>query len=264
MLDRRFEGAVAVVTGGAQGIGLAVAHRLAREGAAVVIGDRQAEMACGVASEIEASGGRAVSVCVDLQEPHCGQLLVDRALQTYSRINLSALCAGITEMKNWLDITPEEWDRMMSVNLRGTLLCLQAVAKQMIKQGQGGSIVTLGSTSGHGPRPDAAHYGASKAGIIHLTRSAALALAPYQIRVNAISPGIVNTAMWRQVGSTRASLQGVEAARYEQMALSNVPLGRFAEPEEIAALAAFLLSSEASYVTGQIILQDGGYSLRVA
>jgi NAD(P)-dependent dehydrogenase (short-subunit alcohol dehydrogenase family) len=253
-----------VVTGAAQGIGFAVARRLASEGAEVVIADRQAEAGCDGARLIESQGGRARALPVDIARPDCGEVLVKGALDAFGRVDAAVLCAGIAGMKDWLELTAEDWDRMMDVNLRGTMLCLQALGRQMIAQGEAGAMVTLAATSGHGPRSDAAHYGASKAGIIHLTRSAALGLGCHRIRVNAISPGIVNTGMWRGVVASRAALQGVAPERYEQEALGHVPLGRAAEPDDIAALASFLLSDEASYITGEIIVVDGGYSLRVA
>jgi NAD(P)-dependent dehydrogenase (short-subunit alcohol dehydrogenase family) len=249
---KRFAGKVAVVTGGAQGIGRAVALRLAKEGASIVIADQNAQEATKVLGELEALGAMGAIVSVDVQKDDCGSRLVRDAVTFQRRIDLAVLCAGIIGMGDWARMTIEDWDRMMNTNLRGTFLCLQAIANQMIDQKSGGAMITLGSTSGHGPRPDAAHYGASKAGIIHLSRSAALGLAPHRIRVNVISPG------------DRAALQGVSPDEYEAKTLGNVPLQRAATPDEIASLAAFLLSEEASYITGQVILQDGGYSLRVA
>ena len=175
------------------------------------------------------------------------------------------LCAGIAKLKDWTEITPEEWDQTLDINLRGAFLCLQAIAKQMIAQGDGGAIVNIASTSGHGPRPDGADYGASKAGLIHLTRSVALGLAPQRIRVNAISPGVTEkTGGWKTAVRDRAALQRISEEEYQQKVYSLIPLGRGAAPEEIAGLVAFLLSEEASFITGQIIMQDGGYSLKVA
>jgi NAD(P)-dependent dehydrogenase (short-subunit alcohol dehydrogenase family) len=261
---KRFAGKVAVVTGGAQGIGRAVALRLAKEGASIVIADQNAQEATKVLGELEALGAMGAIVSVDVQKDDCGSRLVRDAVTFQRRIDLAVLCAGIIGMGDWARMTIEDWDRMMNTNLRGTFLCLQAIANQMIDQKSGGAMITLGSTSGHGPRPDAAHYGASKAGIIHLSRSAALGLAPHRIRVNVISPGVVRTSMWERVVRDRAALQGVSPDEYEAKTLGNVPLQRAATPDEIASLAAFLLSEEASYITGQVILQDGGYSLRVA
>jgi len=264
MDSHRFTDKVAIITGGAQGIGRAVAGRLAREGARVVIADRNAAEGKGALAELEKQGAVGTVVSVDVQEEDCGNYLVRETVSAHGRVDLAVLCAGITGMEDWTRTSVEDWDRIMNINLRGTFLCMQAIARQMIEQKRGGAMVTLGATSGHGPRPDAAHYGASKAAIIHLSRSAALGLAPHGIRVNTISPGIVRTPMWERVVHDRGALQGVSPKEYEEKALANVPLQRAAMPEEIASLAAFLLSEEASYITGQVILQDGGYSLRVA
>jgi NAD(P)-dependent dehydrogenase (short-subunit alcohol dehydrogenase family) len=260
----RFAGRVVIVTGGAQGIGRAMACRLAQEGARIVIADRDVEEAKKVLVDLGTLGTLGTVVPVDIQTEDCGSHLVREAVAAQGRVDMAVLCAGITGMGDWIRMTVEDWDQMIDINLRGTFLCLQAIASQMIDQKNGGAIVTLGSTSGHGPRPDAAHYGVSKAGVIHLSRSAALGLAPYGIRVNTISPGIVRTSMWERVVRDRAALQGVSPREYEEKTLGNVPLQRAAMPDEIAALAAFLLSEEAAYITGQVILQDGGYSLRVA
>jgi len=260
----RFAGKVAIVTGGAQGIGRAVACRLAKEKARIVIADRDVEAAKKVLVDLGPPGALGTVVSVDVQKEDCGSDLVRDTVAAQGRVDVAVLCAGITGMGDWIRMTVDDWDRMIDTNLRGTFLCLQAIASQMIEQKNGGAIVNLGATSGHGPRPDAAHYGISKAGVIHLSRSAALGLASYGIRVNAISPGIVRTAMWERVVRDRAALQGISGREYEETTLRNVPLGRAAAPDEIAALAAFLLSDEAAYITGQVILQDGGYSLRVA
>jgi NAD(P)-dependent dehydrogenase (short-subunit alcohol dehydrogenase family) len=258
---QRFVDKVALVTGGAQGIGYAVSVRLLSEGAKVVIADRQGDLAESVAAQ---HGKMAIALQVDVREANCGDQIVETALRRFGGLDLAVLCAGITGMKTWLELSVEEWNQILEINLRGTFLCLQAIGKQMIAQGRGGAMVTLAATSGHGPRPDAAHYGSSKAAIIHLTRSVALDLASHQIRVNAISPGIVKTSMWEGVTRDRSTLQGITPQEYEKRAISNVPLGRATVPEEIAGLAAFLLSDEAAYITGQVILQDGGYSLKVA
>ena len=264
MDSTRFAGRVAVVTGGAQGIGRAVASRLASEGARIVIADREVAAATKALADLGASGALGTVVAVDVQREDCGVHLVRETIAAQGRVDMAVLCAGITGMGDWIRMTAEDWNRMLDTNLRGTFLCLQAIAAQMIEQKNGGAMVTLGATSGHGPRPDAVHYGASKAGIIHVSRSAALGLAPYGIRVNTISPGVVHTSMWERVTNDRAALQGITPQEYEKKVLESVPLGRAASPDEIAALAAFLLSEEAAYITGQVILQDGGYSLRVA
>ena len=264
MDTKRFMGKVAVVTGGAQGIGRAVACRLAREGAKVIVVDRNGEGAKRVLVELETLGSLGTAVAVDLEGEDCGSHIVREAVASQGRVDFAVLCPGITAMVDWTQMTFAEWNRMIDINLRGTFLCLQAIACQMIQQKSGGAMVTLGATSGHGPRPDAMHYGVSKAGIIHLSRSAALGLAPHGIRVNTISPGIVRTSMWEQVVRDRSTLQGISQAEYEEKVFSNVPLQRAADPDEIAGLAAFLLSEEAGYITGQVILQDGGYGLRVA
>ena len=261
----RFMGKVAIVTGGAQGIGQAVVERLVAEGAAVVIPDRQEEQTEALAREVRSRGGRAVAVGVDVRDDDSGARIVKDAVAAYDRVDLAVICAGICSLKDWTEITPEDWDQTLDVNLRGAFLCLQAIAKQMIAQGDGGAIVNIASTSGHGPRPDGAHYGVSKAGLIHLTRSLALGLAPHRIRVNGISPGVTeSTGTWDMAVRGRAALQRISEEEYRQKVYSLIPLGRGAAREEVAGLTAFLLSEEASFITGQIIMQDGGYSLKVA
>ena len=261
----RFIGKVALVTGGAQGIGQAVVERLVAEGAAVVIPDRKAEKTEALVREVRSGGGRAVAVCVDVRDDDSAEKIVKESVDAYGRVDLAVICAGICKLNDWTEITPEEWDQTLDINLRGAFLCLQAIAKQMIAQGDGGAIVNIASTSGHGPRPDGAHYGASKAGLIHLTRSLALGLAPHRIRVNGISPGVTeNTGTWDMAVRGRAALQRISEEEYRQKVYSLIPLGRGAAREEVAGLTAFLLSEEASFITGQIIMQDGGYSLKVA
>ncbi|MEO6829199.1 MAG: SDR family oxidoreductase [Acidobacteriaceae bacterium] len=263
MSDKRFENKVAVVIGGAQGVGKALALRLAREGASVIVADRQADKAEEVAEECRKLGKAAKSVEMDLRDSACGTDLVTGTVAAYGRLDLCAFCAGVAAIRYWLDIPLDEWDTMMSVNARGAFICLQAIARQMIAQGDGGAIVTLASPSGQGPRPDAAHYGASKAALIHLTRTIALDLARYHIRVNGVSPGIIDTAMWKGVLHERAGMQGISTEEYAKNVYASVPLGVPAQPEWIAGLVAFLLSDEAGYITGQIINQDGGYTLQV-
>ena len=260
----RFIDKVGIVTGGAQGIGRGLVKRLVSEGAAVVIADREMEKAEALAEEIRSGGGRATAVGVDVRDDDCGVRMVKEAVAAYDRVDLAVICAGICVLKDWKDITPEEWDATLDINLRGAYVCLQAIGKQMIAQGDGGAIVTIGSTSGHGPRPDGADYGVSKAGVIHLTRSVALGLAPHGIRVNAVSPGVTeNTGTWEMAVRGRAATHGITEEEYRQKVYAAFPLGRVGTIEDVAGLTAFLLSEEASLITGQFVMLDGGYSLKV-
>lgn len=250
-------GKVAIVTGAGSGIGKAVALRLAREGATVVAADLNLETARTTAEEIRAAGASALEMRVDVREVAEIPALVDSAVGTYGKIDILVACAGIVNIKGILDITREDWDRIFEVNARGLFFTLQAVAKQMVKQGSG-VIVNLASAAGRGPRPTNAHYAASKAAVISLTQSAAVALAPHGIRVNALCPGVVETPMWDQIDRESYEQFGIPVGEHRRERVSNVPIGRIEVPDDVANVVAFLVSSEAAYITGQTLNVDGG------
>jgi 3-oxoacyl-[acyl-carrier protein] reductase len=247
---------VALITGAGNGIGRATALRFAAEGARVVIADLDEESVAKTQQQIANSGGTACALIGDVSLRDDVQRIVDSALSTYSGLHILINNAGITRdglttrVKDG-DISlmsEENWDAVLSVNLKGTWLCSQIAAVPMIEQGYGrivntASIAALGNIG-------QANYAASKAGIIGLTRTLALEWARYNIAVNCVAPGGVNTRMTQTIPE-----------KIMTRLLEGIPFRRFAEPEEIAAVHAFLASQEASYITGQVIFVDGGVSV---
>lgn len=243
----RFTGKVAIVTGGGNGIGRAIALRLAEEGAAIAIVDLEAETASATADAIRGQGGTAIFHTGDVSDPATANAAVAKAVQSFGRVDVMVCNAGVTDKMAFLDVTPEFFERILSINLKGALFFAQAAAKRMIDQGDGGRILTVASNSGvFGGRGRAA-YGASKAGMINLVQTMAIELAEYGITSNAVGPG-----------PTRTRVTSGDVPPPSVMA--RMPMQRFGAPEEIAAVAAFLASDEASFVTGQLYMADGGYT----
>jgi acetoin reductase-like protein len=257
----RLKGKTALVTGAGRGIGRAMALRLVGEGADVAVADINAENASETASMIQASGGRTLAVAVDLTDTRQIQDMIDRVVETFGRLDVLINNAGRVQIKPLLDVTEEEWDQTLDLNLKGTFFCLQAAARQMVKQGGGGRIINMSSVSGRGGRADSSAYAASKMGVISVTRSAALALARHNILVNALCPGIVPTPMWDQIDDDRARLFGYERGTARAQLIEKVPLRRVADAGEIASVAAFLASEDSSFITGQAINVDGGMEM---
>jgi 3-oxoacyl-[acyl-carrier protein] reductase len=245
----RLAGKVALVTGAQQGIGRAIALALARDGADVGVNyldDRDA--AERVAAEVSAAGRRACLVRGDVARGSDAEAMVGAVARELGTPAVLVNNAGVFPRGDFLAMTEADWDHVLDVNLKGSFLCAQAAARRMVDAGAGGAIVNLASVAMRGT-PLGVHYSASKAGVMGLTRAMALALAPHRIRVNAIAPGLTDTAQPRH-GNTEAEL--VELGR-------QIPLGgRMATPEEIARVAAFLASDEAGWVTGQTIHVNGG------
>jgi len=247
----RLAGKVALVTGAQQGIGKAIALAYGRAGASVVLNylDNQAAAEAS-AAQIRALGQRAVTIAGDVAQASDVRRMIE-AGATLGGIDIMVNNAGIFPRVEFLDMTEAQWDEVLNVNLKGTFLCTQAVAQQMVQRGQGGAVINLASGAAFRSSPRGVHYVSSKAGIVGLTRAAALELAPYRVRVNAIAPGITDTAQPRY-GMSEAELQA--AGR-------QVPLGRMGTPEDVADLAVFLASEEARHITGQTIHVNGGQYL---
>ena len=241
---------VAVVTGGARGIGRAISLAFAREGADVVVGYRaSADRAGQVRDEIRALGRQALACRVDVSQRAQVEQMVGTAVSTLGRIDILANVAGITLRGAMEELSEEDWDRVIDINLKGTFLCSQAAARVMIEQG-GGNIINIGSVSGVAPHYNRGAYGPSKAAVAMLSKVMAVEWAGKNIRVNTIHPGTTETEM------TAYSYPTAEMrAKREQ----TIPLNRFVQPEEVAAAALFLASDDAAAITGHSLVIDGGF-----
>lgn len=237
----------AIITGSARGIGRAIAVRLRAEGCRVALADIDIDEATRVASEIDPGGAQTLVIETDVQDRGSIASMVNRVTAEWGGVDVLVSNAGIMDRMPFLEMTDAFWDRVTTLNLKGAFRCGQIVARQMVEQGSGGRIVNVASNSGiFGGRGRAA-YGASKAGLINLTQTMAIELAEHDINVNAVAPGPTKTGPhmpeepWPSVRD-------------------RMPLGRFGDPSEIAAVAAFLASSESSFVTGHVYGADGGYT----
>ncbi len=244
---------VAIVTGAGNGIGYACAARFARDGARVVIADVDEAAGAEAVSVIKDNGGNAQFVVCDVSERLDIHNLIAATLEAHDRIDVLVNNAAVSHAADFLDLTEDDFDRVLKVNLKGAFITAQAVARQMKYQFETeqrlGSIINMSSINAQVAIPNQVPYVVSKGGINQLTRVMAVSLAPYGIRVNAIGPGSIATDMLKVVSTDEASRKRV---------LSRTPLGRVGEPDEIAGVAAFLASDDASYITGECIYADGG------
>jgi len=246
----RLENKVAVITGAAQGIGRAIAERYVREGAHVLISDLDLERSETTAREIANDAERCSATCCDVTDAAQVRDLIALAIERYGRIDIVVANAGIGIAAKVVDITEAEFDAVMDVNVKGVFLTAQTAARAMQKQAGGGAIINIGSIAGKRALPDQLPYCISKAAVNHMTAVMGVALASDGIRVNAIGPGSVNTELMRKMV--------MASPEQRRTVLSRTPMGRAGEPEEIASVAVFLASDDASYVTGQVIFPDGG------
>jgi len=251
----RLEGRVALVTGAAGGIGLAIAQRYSAEGARVCLADIAGEQAKIQAEKI---GGEAFSVSYNAGTLGSIVEMVQQVTRRAGGIDILVNNAAVVEIGPFLEITEENYDRVFNVNVKGLLFTLQAVARTMIEKGNGGKIINLASQAGRRGDPLVTVYGASKAAVISITQSAALALIPHRINVNGIAPGVVDTPMWEQVDSLYAKHQGLPLGEKKKRVGAAVPYGRMGVPEDHVGAAVFLASSDSDYILAQTLGVDGG------
>lgn len=246
----RLQNKVAIVTGSATGIGKAIAVCMAREGASVTVDYvGKPDSAADAIRQIESVGGKALAVDADISNPEQVETLIDQTVQKFGRLDIMVNNAGIEHKVPFLDVPFELWHKVIAVNLTGPWLCSQAAGKQMVKQGDGGRIINISSVHEDLPMPTNAPYCASKGGLRMLMRTVAVELAPHKITVNNIGPGAIDTPM-------DAPLK--EHPELMKELLSEIPLGRMGQPDEIGELAVYLASDAAAYVTGSTYFIDGG------
>ena len=249
---------VALVTGGGGGIGRAMAIRLAEEGAQVIAADVDRQLVEETASKVQALGRKSLALQLDVTRRADIDRMVQRSVEAMGRIDILMNNAGVVRFQDMLDITEDDWDFVCNVNLKGAFFVMQAVARQMVRQGAGGKIINTASVSGKQPEPFFVHYGVSKAGVISMTKSAAVALGPHHINVNAICPGSTVTNMHMTVTHALAERNNITVEEMIKRRETALPTGRRNRPEDIAAMAAFLASSDADNITGQAYNVDGG------
>jgi 3-oxoacyl-[acyl-carrier protein] reductase len=248
----RFDGQVALVTGAGRGIGAATARRLACEGAAVVVSDLDISPAQEVVEEIEAAGGRGMAIACNVTERPSVEAMIEESVSRFGTVDILVACAGILRDNLVHKMTDNDWDAVIDTHLKGTFLAAQAAQRKMVEQRRG-KMVFISSTSALGNRGQT-NYSAAKAGLQGMARTLAIELGRFNINVNAVAPGYVDTRMFR----TAAERLGVDHQTLEAELAADIPLGRIGTPEDVAAVITFLASDDARYVSGQTIYVRGG------
>ncbi len=245
----RLKGKKAIVTGAGQGIGRSIALKMAQEGADVVIAEMNPNTGNQTAKEIETLGRKALSISVDVANQKQVQVMVDQVLSAWKKIDILINNAGFDRPANLLKMKEGDWEAVLGVHLKGALNCIRAVAPHMIENGYG-KIVNMSSVWGKSGAVSEVSYSTAKAGIIGLTKSVARELGRYQINVNVVLPGLILTPTIAQM-----------AEKYQNMIIENTPLKRIGQPEEVANVVVFLVSDEASFVTGAMVEVSGGWNM---
>lgn len=242
-------GRVAIVTGAGRGIGRAIALGLAGVGVAVVVAEQGEERGAATVADITTAGGTAIAIPTNVADRRSVEAMVEKAIARFKRIDILVNNAGVTSTYHLFDLPEAEWDRVLSVNLKGVFLCSQAVGRVMAQAG-GGVIINISSQLGEVVRPNKAHYVSAKGGVKQLTKALAVDLAPRGIRVNAVAPGPIETEL-------AAPLLNDPTIRAEF--LERLPLGRLGQPDDLVGAILYLASDAASFVTGTTLVVDGGY-----
>jgi NAD(P)-dependent dehydrogenase (short-subunit alcohol dehydrogenase family) len=245
-MEGRLAGKVVAVTGAESGIGRAIALRCAHEGASVVIAGVNVPGAEKAAAEVNDAGGKAIAVSADVRDPGQVQAMIAQTVERFGRIDAAVANAGIFTGTPFLDLDIEEWNNVVATDLTGVFLTLQAAARAMVRQGQGGSLLATGSSTAIRPGTNRLPYAVSKAGVHLMARALALELAPHNIRINVIAPGLTETPAT------------VSRPGYIERGLAIVPMHETVQPEELAGLAAFILSDEARHMNGSVVSLDAG------
>ena len=249
------EGKVAIVTGGAQGIGKGIVERYVKENAKVAIFDIDKDMLEATEAEMKSMGGDVITFTVDVLSKEQIFNAVNAVADKWGHIDILVNDAGICPWADFLEIPEEDWDKVMGINLKGYFLMSQAVGRIMSKQKDGGSIIHMYSVNGLAAEAQIAHYNVSKGGINMLTMSMALELAKYNIRVNAICPGFIDT---------RLNRSDIENEEWLKEYLKTIPMGRVGKPSDIASAAFFLASDDSAYITGHLLVVDGGQIIKLS
>jgi meso-butanediol dehydrogenase/(S,S)-butanediol dehydrogenase/diacetyl reductase len=256
-IPSRFKGKVVLITGASQGIGESILLRFANEGADLVLCSNE-ERIFDVADRAKELGSRILAVVADVSKKTEVVLLFERIKDEFGKLDVSVHNAGIIKIAPLAELSEDDWDLVLDINCKGVFLCCQMAAQLMIPQ-RSGCIINAASGQARQARPHSPHYAASKAGVVGITQSLALELAPYGIRVNAYCPGVISTEMWKYNDREWGRLLGgYSPGDYFKEVVERIPLGRPGTTEEVAGLVTFLASDDASFITGQAIHVNGG------
>jgi acetoin reductase-like protein len=253
----QFQERVAIITGAASGMGRAMALAFAKEGATVVVADLNEEGAQKVVDEIESAGGAGLALRLDVSKSEESHAVVAQVVERYGRLDILVNNAGIGLIKEVWETTQDEWDRIFAVNVRGLFFMAQAAAEPMRRQ-RSGRIINLASIAGRRGEALVAAYCASKAAVININQSLALALAPYGVNVNAMAPGVVDTPYWKEVDKQFGAITGKAEGETFRDVAEQIPLGRTSVPGDVVPLALFLAGSGSDYITAQTYNVEGG------